>query len=79
MEDEIKYVDKAGIMLDCLKIGEIFDIDKNVKTETRADFIEVIKSYIDRRLGHLEGWGIEFNGSFEDGPLPTKLRKIRIR
>ena len=66
----ITYIDKIGAMLDKLKVGEVFDIDKNVKKETRGAFIEIVKSYIDRNMGRLEGWCIEFNGEFENPRRP---------
>ena len=79
METDDGYADKVGEQLLRMKIGEVFIIDQFVRPANRPRFIETVKSYIDRRLVHMDGWAIEFNGSFDDGPPPTKLRKIRIK
>ena len=75
----MEYEDKVGSMLLSLKIGDVFKIDSFVAQANRPRFDETVKSYINRHLGHLDGWAIEFNGSFEDGPAPTKIRKINIK
>ena len=66
------YEDRVGMALIALPVGGIFEIEKNVKEENRAKFVEVVKSYIDRSMGQDEGWDIDFNSNY------TKIRKNKI-
>ena len=50
-----------------------FEIEKNVKPENRTRFMEIVKSYIDRKLGQEDGWEIEFNTDYK------KIRKVKIQ
>ena len=63
-EYEMTCEDKVGAMLIKMPVGSIFELVNYVKTENRERFIEVVKSYIDRNLGHKDGWDICFNTGF---------------
>lgn len=66
---KVTYEDKIGSMLLAIPMNGIFLIEKNVKTENRAKFIDCIKSYIYRDFGKQEGFEILFNTKY------TKIRK----
>jgi len=63
------YEDKVGQMLIDMRIGGILVLSKYVKPENNARFIEVVKSYIERNMGHSDGWDIGFNNNY------TKIKK----
>ena len=61
---EMTYADKVGEALHNMKIDEIFVISEKVKPENREIFVSVVKSYIDKNLGHNEGWEVIFSNDY---------------
>lgn len=65
----LTYADETGLMLLQLSEEEKFDIEKKIPPDKKETFIEIVKSYIDRDFGHLEGWEIIFSNDY------SKLKK----
>ena len=63
------YSDKVGLALMKLDIHDVFIIAEKVDPANRLNFIEIVKSYIDRNLGKSDGWQLVFNNEY------TKIRK----
>ena len=61
MTENLTHSDLIGQAL----IDLTMDTQKPIKTEN----VEIVKSYIDRNLGHSNGWQITFNNDY------TKIRK----
>lgn len=64
------YEDRVGLMLDKLPMHQVFKLEGQVKKENRQQFVDTVKSYIDRNLGHNDGWEIIFNTDY------SALKKI---
>lgn len=72
MSDELTYADKVGVALLNLNIHDVLIIEELVDPANRSNFIEIVKSYIDRNFGKNEGWQLVFNSDY------TKIRKDRL-
>lgn len=67
---EITYADKIGMMLEKLPLRQVFKLAGQVKKENRQQFVDIVKSYIDRNMGHQSGWEIVFSSDY------SALKKI---
>lgn len=64
------YLNKVAQMLaDLPHDGAIFDMDKNVRTANRVQFIEAVKEYMALKPGAAAGWELSFNSDY------TRIRK----
>ena len=61
----MEYEDKIGKMLWDLPIKGEFVIEDNVSPERQDKFIEIVKTYIDRRLGWQDGFEILFSNDYK--------------
>lgn len=60
------------MMLYQLPVGGVFELKKHVRTDRTEKFIEIVKTYIDRNVGHSGGWYIEFSNDYK------KIKKKKL-
>jgi len=72
MNSDLTYADRIGILLLSLKEDQEFIISEKVRPENVELFIDIVKSYIDRSFGNMEGFYIEFSNDYK------KIRKFSI-